>query len=267
MTLATEAMATETTHTNDVTITFTTCALLRLPFRILILLPFIFMAPEVVQAMVVGNVGVVHLTVSTADVFGTGAIIFLWLMLSVTPVITMTGWSWHRPLRREYGVGLFLCALCDFIIAAAFTADHLKGGFITRIAGHTFLITGTLAFLLAVPLVITASKRAQRWLGPHWKWLHRLTYPLWAAVMLHMLALFGLSGLFISSVLVSIPLVVMRIPPVSKWWAASRRDGTNLELRILYGLPMVIMFAIGFAAFFTEFLNVGFGAMMLHPPG
>jgi len=261
-----------------------TGALGRWLLRVFIVLPFIFVLPEVYQ-LTLGNreAGVVHITTSTADVFGNGAIICLWLMLAVTPIITMTGWKWHRPLRQNFGVGLFACALADFIIAATLTGNHFRGGLITRIAGHTVTLAGTTAFFLAIPLVLTASKKAQRWLGPHWQWLHRLTYFLWAAVMLHMLFLFGFgpnwdtvwatllgnsslnSTFFYNALEISMVLVIMRLPPVVRWWTQNRREGTQLPQRWLFAIAVAVPFAFGMYAFIHEFINVGIGAFVLHP--
>lgn len=237
------------------------------PFRAIILLPFIFVAPEIYQAITVGAAGVDRLVISTADVFGNGAIICLWLMLAVTPVITMTGWTWHRPLRQSFGIGMFACALADFIIALLFSGSHFAGGPITRIAGHAVLLAGTIAFLLTIPLVITATHRSQRWLGPHWKWLHKLVYFLWGAVVLHMLFLFGFSSFFLNALEVSIPLVIMRIPAVRTWWVKSRKDHAHLVQRWVFGIALAIPYFVGLFAFFHELIDVGVGAILLHPPG
>jgi DMSO/TMAO reductase YedYZ heme-binding membrane subunit len=251
--------------------------------RVFIVLPFIFVAPEVYQ-LAFGNreAGVVHITTSTADVFGNGAIICMWLMLAVTPVITMTGWTWHRRLRQNFGCGLFACALADFIIAATLTGNHFRGGLITRIAGHAVTFVGTTAFLLSLPLIMTCTKKAQRWLGPHWHWLHRLTYFLWGAVMLHMLFLFGfgtasstpgtlmgngtLSGSFFMNALeISVPLIITRVPAVRNWWTKSRHEHSHLVLRWCFAIALIVPFCLGMTAFIHEFINVGVGAILLHP--
>ena len=60
-----------------------------------------------------------------------------------------------------------------------------------RLAGHTFLLAGLLIITLAVPLLATANTPAQRKLGKYWKKLQRMTYVIWAFVVLHVLLLDG----------------------------------------------------------------------------
>src|SRR4051812_41850692 len=144
-------------------------------FRVLLLAPFVLMGPEILAALAGRSGSVVNLSESTADVLGTSALLLFMIMLTVTPLQTLTGWRWHVPLRRDCGIAMFAVAALDLVLAATTTGRTFPGGFFTRVAGHTFLVAGTLAVVLTVPLVVTANRRAQRWLGPHWKWLHRLT--------------------------------------------------------------------------------------------
>src|ERR1700730_11478640 len=91
-------------------------------FRALLLIPFVLMGPEVVSA--VAGRGTLNVGTSEADVLGTSALLILVMMLAVTPVETITGWRWHIPLRRDYGLGLFAVATADLISAAATTGDR-----------------------------------------------------------------------------------------------------------------------------------------------
>ena len=120
--------------------------------------------------------GVANISASVADVLGTSTFLIFIMMLAVTPIYTTTGWRWHVILRRDYGIAMFFTAATDITLAATTTGDTFPGSPLTRVGGHTFLIAGTLATLLLVPLVLTANKRAQRWLGRHWKSVQRLTY-------------------------------------------------------------------------------------------
>jgi sulfoxide reductase heme-binding subunit YedZ len=200
--------------------------------RMLIVTPFVMMAPEVLAAVRGRPDAIEHLSSSGPDVLGNAGFICFVLMLVVTPLATLTGWRWHVPLRRTYGLGMFAIAVTDLVIAAIVTGNRFPGGFMTRVTGHTFLAAGTLATLLCLPLALTANSRAQRVLGKYWKQVHRITYAVWAAILLHLLLLFGFHGVALSSVEVSAPLLVFRLPQVRRRYVASRRAKTGYRARV-----------------------------------
>src|SRR3954447_8058027 len=185
-------------------------------FRALLLVPFVLMGPEIIAGVLRRPDAATNLSQSVADVLGTSTFLIFVMMLTVTPIQTVTGWRWHVVLRRDYGVAMFLVAAVDLVIAALTTGDTFSGGLFARVAGRSFLFVGTLSTLLVLPMAVTANKRAKRWLGRHWKRLHRLTYVVWVTILLHLLLLFGLQPVFIDAVLVSIPLFVLRLPPVRR---------------------------------------------------
>jgi len=234
-------------------------------FRALIAFPFVVMTPEIVAAAQ-GRAGAAgNISTSVADVLGNAAFILFILMLAVTPVQTITGWKWHVVLRRDLGMGMFAVAAFDLVLAALFTGDTFHGGFFDRIGGHTFLAAGTLAVLLLVPLALTSTQRAKRWLGRNWKWLHRLTYVVWAIILFHLALLFSLTSFFLDAVLVSVPLFVLRLPPVARWWSSSRRTGRHKVLRGVLTVALVVVFVVGFVPFVHQFVTVSKGAISNHP--
>lgn len=235
--------------------------LLRLP----LLVPFVLMAPEFYSLALQRPQAAHHISLSAADVLGMSALLFMFVSLTVTPLHTVSGWRWHRPLRRDYGIGMFVVALTDFICAATVTGDQFHGGLVNRIAGHTFLLAGTLSTFLLVPLALTANRRAQRWLGPHWKWLHRLIYVIWITVLLHLAFLFAFRTLFIDALLVSAPLAVLRLPPVRDRWVAARKAKSHLAVRWASGLAMFGMYGAGFGLLVRELVSVGLLALHQSP--
>src|SRR5258708_1865013 len=136
-------------------------------FRALLLVPFVLMGPEVVSLVLGRPNGAANVSSSVADVLGTSTFLIFIMMLAVTPIRTMTGWNWHVILRRDYGIAMFVSAAIDLTLAAITTGDTFPGTVLTRVGGHTFLVAGTLSTLLLVPLVVTANRRAQKWLCPH----------------------------------------------------------------------------------------------------
>ena len=233
--------------------------------RALVLVPFVLMAPEIISAAAGRPDGVAHLSASNADVLGTSSFILLVLMLAVTPVQTITGWHWHVVLRRDLGIAMFAVAATDLVLAALTTGDTFPGGLFARVGGHTFLWAGTLATMLTVPLAMTANRRAKRWLGRNWKWLHRVTYAVWAVVLLHLLLLFGFRGLFRNALVVSLALLVPRVPAVRRWWISTRRAGKQRLGRSVCALALAAVFAAGFVPFVHELATVGAGAFTQHP--
>jgi len=172
---------------------------------------------------------------------------------------------WHVPLRREYGLGMFAVAASDLVIAAVASANRFPGGFLTRVGGHGFLLAGTLSTMLALPLALTANLRARRWLGRHWKWLHRLTYALWVTILIHLAFLFAFRTFFVDALVLSVALVAFRIPALHRWWSASRRAGTHRKARWMWGVALVGLFAVGFIPFLRELALVGMQALRQHP--
>ncbi|MGH9046581.1 MAG: hypothetical protein ACRDVW_04625 [Acidimicrobiales bacterium] len=151
------------------------------------------------------------------------------------------------------------------MLAILVTGEEFHGGVLTRVAGHSFLVAGTISVALTIPLALTASRRAQRWLGPHWKTLHRVVYVLWVTILIHLAFLFAFRTLFIAALEMSAPLFVMRLPVVKRWWASARRRHRQLALRWVGGIMIWSVFGLGLVTIVHEYINVGIGALLLHP--
>ena len=235
-------------------------------FRGLLVIPFAFMAPEII-ALVQGRPGsVANVSASTADVLGTSSFLLFVMMLAVTPVHTMTGWRWHLILRRDYGVAMFFTAGTDLTLAALTTGDTFPGGPVGRIAGHTFLVFGTLSVLLLIPLTLTANRRAMHWLGGHWKSVQRLTYVLWVTILIHLAFLFGLSSFFLDALAVSVPLAIMRVPAIRRWWRSERRAHAHRAARVGVAVALIGLFSVGYVQLVQELATKGTAAFVQRPP-
>ena len=234
-------------------------------FRALLLIPFVLMGPEVVSAIAGRPDGIANVSASVADVLGTSTFLIFIMMLAVTPVHTITGWRWHVILRRDYGIAMFATAATDLTLAATTTGDTFPGTVLTRVGGHTFLVAGTLSTLLLVPLVVTANRRAQLWLGRHWKSVQRLTYVVWGTILIHLFLLFGLGTVFLYAVAVSLPLALMRVPWVRRWWDSARRAGTHRALRIVAVVVLIGIFALGYVPLAHELADKGAAAFVQNP--
>jgi hypothetical protein len=143
------------------------------------------------------------------------------------------------------------------------------------VAGHSFLVVGLFIILLALPLLATANAPAQRKLGKYWKRLQRTTYVIWGLVVLHLLLLDGFMPFggpegdgdpimhqrFYQAVAISIPLIVLRLPPVRRWIADQRAAGRQRWVYLAF-LPLAVLFILGFAYIINEEIFTGNGKMI-----
>jgi DMSO/TMAO reductase YedYZ heme-binding membrane subunit len=217
------------------------------------------------------------LTNTEADVLGTGGEICFFIAVSITPLITLTGQRWIAPLRRWYGIMFALIGIADATTASITTT--FAGGVVGRLAGHTFLVTGFLVVLLALPLLATANTPAQRKLGRYWKRLQRMTYVIWGFIVLHLLLLDGFTPFggpqgdgdpvfhqrFYQAVAISIPLVILRLPPVKRWIGERRAAGQQWKVWLAV-MPLAVLFIVGFAFIINEEIQTGTMVITMHPP-
>lgn len=216
------------------------------------------------------------LTNTEADVLGTGGEICLLVTVSITPLITLTGARWIAPLRRWYGIMFAVIGIADAATAAITTG--FAGGAFGRLAGHSFLAAGFLTILLAIPLLLTANTPAQRRLGKYWKRLQKMTYVIWALLVVHLLLLDGFTPFggadgdgdpvfhqrFYQAVAISLPLVVLRLPPVRRWIAAQRAAGRRWLVWLAVS-PLAAAYLTAFAFVINEEIFTGTKVITMHP--
>ncbi|MBO0835415.1 MAG: ferric reductase-like transmembrane domain-containing protein, partial [Actinobacteria bacterium] len=179
--------------------------------------------------------------VAVDDVLGTGAEMFLFLSLLVSPMMTITGQRWFFPLRRWFGIMMACCGIGDAVSAGIF--DDFSGGFVAKLTEHTFVLVGTVMVLLVIPLLLTGNNWAQRKLGRYWRTLHKLIYVIWALLAVHLLTLFGYQPSvqvgaagdgdtvfhqrFYQYAACSVFLLTLRLPPIKRWIGARQKEGRN----------------------------------------
>jgi DMSO/TMAO reductase YedYZ heme-binding membrane subunit len=217
------------------------------------------------------------LTLSEADVLGTGGEATFLIAVSITPLITLTGARWYAPLRRWYGIFFALIGISDAATASITTS--FSGGVFGRLAGHTFLVTGFLIVLIAIPVLLTANTPAQRRLGTYWKKLQKFTYIIWGMIVLHLALLDGLHPFdgpqgdgdpvfhqrFYQILAISLPLVVLRLPPVKRWVTDKRAAGEQWKVWCTVA-PMAALYLLAFAFIINEEIFTGLQVMTLNPP-
>lgn len=116
---------------------------------------------------------------------GKTALNLLWIGLLASPLQRLTGEvQWIRP-RRIIGLFAFGYALLHFVIYAALELGLDFSDLAREIVKRPFIIVGTLALLLLVPLAVTSTDRMMRRLGRRWQTVHRLVYPATILVVWH----------------------------------------------------------------------------------
>jgi len=217
------------------------------------------------------------LTNTEADVLGTGGELCFLICVSITPLITVTGQRFFTPLRRWYGVMFALIGVSD-ATTAAITTDF-NGGVFGRLAGHTFLVTGFLVVLLAVPVTVTSNTRLQKALGKYWKKVQKVTYVIWGFIILHLALLDGFRPFdgpqgdgdpvfhqrLYQILAVSLPLVVLRLPPVKRWVTEQRAAGQQWKVWVAI-MPMAVLYVIAMAFIINEELFTGYKVITMTPP-
>jgi sulfoxide reductase heme-binding subunit YedZ len=102
---------------------------------------------------------------------------FLCLTLALTPLREAAGWSALARLRRMLGLFTAFYGVLHFLCYAWLDMGLALDDIVRDIAKRPFILVGTLALLLMLPLAATSFNRAIKALGPaRWKALHRLVY-------------------------------------------------------------------------------------------
>ncbi|HET7525455.1 MAG TPA: protein-methionine-sulfoxide reductase heme-binding subunit MsrQ [Burkholderiaceae bacterium] len=111
---------------------------------------------------------------------------FLCLTLAVTPLRQWTGVAALARLRRMLGLFTAFYAALHFSSYAVFDMGLVWSDIVRDVAKRPFILVGTAAFLLLLPLAATSFNRAIKWLGAaRWQQLHRIVYAIAMLAMLH----------------------------------------------------------------------------------
>lgn len=110
----------------------------------------------------------------------------LCLTLAVTPLRQWTGWSALARFRRMSGLFTFLYAMLHFLAYAGLDMGFGWSEIVRDIAKRPFILVGTTAALLMLPLALTSWNRVIRRLGAaRWRQLHRAIYVIAPLGLLH----------------------------------------------------------------------------------
>ncbi|MGH8383247.1 protein-methionine-sulfoxide reductase heme-binding subunit MsrQ [Pseudomonas sp.] len=154
------------------------------------------------------------------DRLGLGALIFLLITLSMTPLQRLTGWAGWIVSRRQLGLWCFAYIVLHMTSYMVFVLGLDWGQLGVELSKRPYIIVGALGFVGLLALAVTSNRYSQRRLGARWKKLHKLVYVILALGLLHFLwvvradlkewAVYAGIGVFLLAL--RIPLLARRIP-------------------------------------------------------
>lgn len=118
---------------------------------------------------------------------GYWALTFLLVTLSLTPIRLLTGRVWQLQLRRMLGLFMFFYACLHLNAYIWLDYSFMWDEMLKDIIEHPYVLVGSTAFLLTIPLAITSNQFMIKKLRERWKPLHRLVYPIAILGTLHFL--------------------------------------------------------------------------------
>jgi sulfoxide reductase heme-binding subunit YedZ len=162
---------------------------------------------------------------------GRTALYFLVAALAVTPVHTVTGWRDILPRRRALGLYAFLYASLHFLTFAGLDYGFDLAQILDLVTTKPFILLGSLAFSLLLPLAVTSFDFFIRRLEKSWKRLHGLIYPAGLIVIIHFAwarkgDLLRLQGNILQPMLLGLLVVfllILRIPAIRRWVSGLRQ--------------------------------------------
>jgi methionine sulfoxide reductase heme-binding subunit len=111
---------------------------------------------------------------------------FLCLTLAITPLRHWTGQPALVRFRRMLGLFAFFYGVVHFLCYAWLDMGFVVGDIVRDIPKRPFVLVGTTALLLMLPLAATSFNRAIKSLGAaRWKLLHRAVYAVVLLGLLH----------------------------------------------------------------------------------
>ncbi|WP_322507370.1 protein-methionine-sulfoxide reductase heme-binding subunit MsrQ [Anaerolinea sp.] len=156
---------------------------------------------------------------------GDWALIFLLLSLACTPLSLLFKWRQALRFRRPLGLYAFLYASIHFLIYVWLDYGWAWNFILPSLREKPFILAGALALFILLLLALTSFDFSPRWLGKHWKTLHRLVYLAGILVILHFAwaskgDLFRLSGEILRPLIAGVilfGLLILRLPPIRRF--------------------------------------------------
>ena len=98
---------------------------------------------------------------------GTWALVFLCVVLAMTPLRLLTGSTQWIKMRRMFGLFCFFYALMHFLIWVWFDQNFDVDAMIKDVIDRPFITMGFVSFVLLIPLALSSNQYSLRLLGKH----------------------------------------------------------------------------------------------------
>jgi hypothetical protein len=119
----------------------------------------------------------------------------------------------------------------------------------------------------------------QRALGKYWKRVQGVTYIIWAMIIIHLGLLDGFHTFngrqgdgdpvfhqrLYQILAISLPLVILRLPPVRRWVSRQRAAGQTWKVWVAF-MPLFTLYLLAFAFVFNEEFFTGYKIITMTPP-
>jgi len=117
---------------------------------------------------------------------GTWTLVFLLVVLSVTPLRRLLEMPWLLRLRRMFGLYAFFYALLHFLTYVWLDQFFSPEDIVKDVIKRPFITIGFTSFMLLIPLAITSTNAMIKRLGgKNWQQLHRFVYVIAVGGVVH----------------------------------------------------------------------------------
>lgn len=106
------------------------------------------------------------------------------LVLLAAP-LAKRGWPMLFRFRRVMGLSLFVYVSLHLLLFAQVYVGWSLTLLAEELKERPYVLVGFSAWLMMLPLALTSTDRARRWLGRRWRQLHRLIYLATVLAWLH----------------------------------------------------------------------------------
>jgi len=100
--------------------------------------------------------------------------------------LAQRGWRGLFRYRRVLGLCLFLYVSLHLLLFAQVYVGWSGALLTEELKERPYVLVGFSAWLAMLPIALTSTDRARRWLGRRWKQLHRLIDPATVLAWLHL---------------------------------------------------------------------------------
>lgn len=146
-----------------------------------------------------------------ANASGAWALHFLLLSLCASPLQRRMRWRWVR-YRRALGLWAFTYAVLHIWVFYSLILGNRWQLMWLETVSRPYIVVGLLAWLCLLPLALTSTERAMRWLKSNWQRVHYAVYPAVILAVVHQLwQVRGLDWMAIANALILSLLLAERL--------------------------------------------------------